>query len=328
MLIPKTQLAIENLALRQQLATYSLSDKRPKLSVRDRLFWVCLSQCWPSWQNALSIVQLETVIKWHRIGFRLYWRWKSKPGKTGRPKISLEIRDLTRQMSKENPTWGAPRIRSELRLLGYHVAESTIAKYMVRHPRPPPQAWRTFLHNHATEIVACDFFTVPTATFRVLYCFVMLGHDRRKVLHFNVTGNPTASWAAQQVVEASPYKNAPKYLLSDNDSIYGHAFQHRVKSLGIEEVKTAYRSPWQNPYVERLIGSVRRECLNHVIVIGERHLKRILHKFSEYYNNSRTHMSLDGNAPLPRKAEPPEQGCVISLPQVGGLHHRYTRTAA
>jgi putative transposase len=328
LLVTKACMAFENLALRQQLAVQAQSVKRPKLRVRDRFFWVCLSQLWPNWRDALIIVQPETVIKWHRMGFRLYWRWKSKADKVGRPSIEHEIRTLIRRMSRENPIWGAPRILSELGLLGYDVAESTVAKYMVRQPKPPSQTWRTFLDNHASDIAACDFFTIPTATFRILYCFVILSHNRRKVLHFNVTFNPTASWAAQQIVEAFPYDSAPKYLLRDNDSIYGQAFQNRIASLGIEEVKTAYHSPWQNPFVERLIGSVRRECLNHVIVLNERHLHRILSEYFDYYNNSRAHLSLDGNAPLPREVEPPERGDVIALPQVGGLHHRYTRVAA
>ena len=213
-------------------------------------------------------------------------------------------------------------------MLGYDVAESTVAKYMVRQRKPPSQTWRTFLGNHASEIAACDFFTVPTATFRVLYCFVVLSHDRRRVIHFNVTEHPSAQWTAQQVVEAFPYDEVPKYLLRDNDSIYGQVFQQRVRSLSIEEVKTAYRSPWQNPFAERLIGSVRRECLDHVIVLGRRHLKRILREYTNYYNHSRAHMSLDGNAPLPREVEPPDRGNVIALSQVGGLHQRYTRVAA
>ena len=203
-----------------------------------------------------------------------------------------------------------------------------VAKYMVRQQKQPSQTWRTFLDNHASEIAACDFFTIPTATFRVLYCFVILSHDRRKVLHFNVTGNPTAAWTAQQIVEAFPFDSTLKYLLRDNDSIYGNMFQQRVQSLGIEEVRTAYRSPWQNPFIERLIGSVRRECLNHVIVLNEQHLHRILSRYFVYYKNSRAHMSLEGNSPLPRGVESPDRGNVIALPQVGGLHHRYTRAAA
>jgi len=233
MFLAKARLSIENLALRQQLAVCSQSVKRPKLSARDRFFWACLSQLWPGWRDALAIVQPETVLKWHRIGFKLFWKWKSTAGKVGRPCIAHEIRDLIRRMSRENPIWGAPRILSELRLLGYDVAESTVAKYMARRQKPPSQTWRTFLDNHASEITACDFFTVPTATFRMLYCFVVLSHDRRRVLHFNVTFHPTASWAAQQIVEVFPYDGALKYLLRDNDSIYGQAFQQRVKSLGI-----------------------------------------------------------------------------------------------
>jgi len=327
-LISRACLATENLALRQQLAVYRQSIKRPILRSRDRLFWASLAQLWPSWRDVLVIVQPETVVKWHRMGFKLYWRWKSKNVKVGRPRIDYEIRTLIRRMSRENPIWGAPRILSELRLLGYDVAESTVAKYMVRQRKPPSQTWRTFLDNHASEIAACDFFAVPTATFRVLYCFVVLSHDRRRVIHFNVTEHPSAQWTAQQIVEAFPYDEVPKYLLRDNDSIYGQLFQQRVKSLSIEEVKTAYRSPWQNPFAERLIGSVRRECLDHVIVLGEQHLKRILHEYIDYYNQARAHMSLDGNAPLPREVEPLDRGNVIALPQVGGLHHRYTRIAA
>jgi len=328
MLIPKVHLAIENLALRQQLAVCRQSVKRPKLRSRDRVFWASLSRLWPDWRSALVIVQPETVIKWHRLGFKLYWRRKSRTGKVGRPCVSQEIRNLIRRMSRENPIWGAPRILSELRLLGYDVAESTVAKYMVRLRKPSSPTWKIFLKEHAHEIVACDFFTLPTVTFRVLYCFVILSHDRRKVLHFNVTEHPTASWAAHQIVEAFPYDDVPTYLLRDNDSIYGETFRQRVKSLGIEENKTAYRSPWQNPFVERIIGSVRRECLNHVIVLNKRHMKRILREYFDYYNNSRAHMSLAGNSPLPREVEPPNRGKVIAIPQAGGLHHRYTRVAA
>ena len=275
MLVPKAYLALENLALRQQLAVCKQSVKRPKLRPRDRVFWVWLSRLWPNWRSALAIVQSETVIRWHRLGFKLYWRWKSRAGKIGRPYIDREMRDLIRRMSRENPTWGAPRILSELLLLGYDVAEGTVAKYMVRTRKPPSQTWRTFLDNHVSDIAACDFFTVPTVTFRVLYVFIVLRHDRREVVHFNVTTNPCAEWAAQQIINAFPYEEAPRFLIRDRDGIYGEYFQIRVKSLGIEEVPIAPRSPWQNPYCERVIGSIRRECLDHVIVLGEVHLKRI-----------------------------------------------------
>ena len=328
MLVPKMRLAVENLALRQQLAVCKQSVKRPKLRSRDRVFWVLLSKIWQNWRSALAIVQPETVIKWHRRGFKLFWRWKSRNGKAGRPPVEREIRDLIRQMSRENPTWGAPRILSELLLLGHEVAETTVTKYMVRPQKPPSQTWRTFLANHVTDIAACDFFTVPTVTFRVLYVFIVLRHDRREVVHFNVTTNPSAEWTAQQIVNAFPYEEAPRFLVRDRDGIYGDYFKNRIKNMGIEEVPIAPRSPWQNPYCERVIGSIRRECLNHVLVLNEAHLHRILTEYFEYYHNSRCHLSLDRNSPIPRRVEPPSEGEVVAIPQVGGLHHRYTRRAA
>ena len=213
-------------------------------------------------------------------------------------------------------------------MLGHDVAEATVAKYMVRHRKPPSQTWRTFLDNHVHDIAACDFFTVPTATFRVLYVFVILRHDRREVVHFNVTTNPHAVWAGQQIVNAFPWETAPRFLIRDNDGIYGSDFTERVEDMGIEEVPIAPRSPWQNPYCERIFGSIRRECLDHVIVLNERHLKRILTDYFDYYHNDRAHLSLDRNAPMPREVEPPSEGEVVSIPMVGGLHHRYTRCAA
>jgi len=320
--------AIENLALRQQVAVFKQSVKRPKLRPRDRVFWVVLSRLWRNWRSALAIVQPETVIRWHRQGFKFYWRWKSRAGKPGRPPIEREIRDLIRRMSRENPTWGAPRIVSELALLGHDVAKQTVAKYMVRTRKPPSQTWRTFLDNHVPDIAACDFFTVPTVTFRVLYVFIVLRHDRRQVVHFNVTTNPYAEWTAQQIINAFPYEEAPRFLIRDRDDIYGDYFTKRVEGMGIEEVPIAARSPWQNPYCERVIGSIRRECLDHVIVLNERHLHRILTEYFDYYHHSRCHLSLDRNSPIPRRVEPPSEGEVIAIPQVGGLHHRYTRRAA
>jgi len=327
--ILKVDLAVENLALRQQLAVCKQSVKRPKLRPRDRVFWVWLSRLWPNWRSALAIVQPETVVRWHRMGFKLYWRWKSRAGKPGRPCIEREeIRELIRRMSRENPMWGAPRIVSELALLGHDVAEATVTKYMVRPQKPPSQTWRTFLDNHVPDIAACDFFTIPTVTFRVLYVFVVLRHDRRQVVHFNVTTNPHAVWTAQQVVDAFPYEEAPRFLIRDRDGIYGDYFTKRVDSMGIEEVLIAPRSPWQNPYCERVIGSIRRECLDHVIVLNEKHLHRILTEYFEYYHNCRPHLSLDRNSPTPRCVESPSEGEVVAVPQVGGLHHRYTRRAA
>lgn len=322
----RASLAAENLALRQQLAVFKRSVKRPQLRRRDRIFWAWLSRLWPGWNTVLVIVKPETVIRWHRQGFRLYWRWKSRK-KNGRPSVELEIRKLIRRMSRENPTWGAPRIRSELRLLGHDVAKSTVAKYMTKQRRPPSQTWRTFLTNHASEIAAIDFFVVPTVTFRLLFGFVVLLHERRQIVHFNVTDHPSAAWTAQQVIEAFPFDEAPKYLLRDRDPIYGDEFVARVHGMGVEETLTAPHSPWQNPYAERLIGSIRRECLDHVIVLNEEHLRRILRKYFAYYHVDRPHMSLESNSPTERQVEPPQSGRIVALPRVGGLHHRYTRAA-
>ena len=222
---------------------------------------------------------------------------------------------------------GTPRIQSELALLGHVVADSTIDEYRIRPRKPPSQTWRTFLDNHVKDIVAIDFFTVPTATFRILFTFVVLRHDRRQVVHFNVTAHPTAEWTAQQIVEAFPFDEEPRLLIRDRDGIYGSVFRSRVENMGIEEVLIAPRSPWQNPFAERVIGSIRRECLNHCIILNERHLRRILRSYFEYYHQSRTHLSLDRNAPILREAEPPSKGGVIAIPQVGGLHHRYRRAA-
>jgi putative transposase len=328
LLMGRLSLAAENLAMRQQLAVYQRTARRPKLRPRDRVFWVCLSRLWPAWRSVLVIVQPATVVGWHRQGFRLYWRWKSRGAKQGRPRIDRQVQALIRRMSRENPLWGAPRIQSELRLLGHELAESTVALYMDRRRKPPSPTWKTFLANHIPDIAAVDFFVVPTATFRLLYCFVVLRLDRRRVLHFNVTANPSGPWTAQQVIEAFPFDSVPRFLMRDRDGSYGEQFQRRIKNLGIEEVVSAPRSPWQNPYVERLIGSIRRELLDHVIVLNETHLKHLIGGYCDYYHHARTHMALERNAPVPRELEPPERGQVIGIPQLGGLHHRYTRRAA
>jgi transposase InsO family protein len=230
-------------------------------------------------------------------------------------------------MCRENATWGAPRIQSELALLGFTIDETTVAKYMIRNHKPPSQTWRTFLENHVSDMAAIDLFVVATVSFRLLSCFIVLRHDRRRVVHFNVTPHPTARWTAQQIVEALPYDEAPRFLIRDHDRIYGQDFRERVKHLGLEEVVIALRSPWQSPYVERLIGSIRRECLDHVIVLNEAHLLRILRDYFLYYYEARSHWLLDRNAPIPRQVEPPSQGRVIAIPHVGGLHHRYARAA-
>src|SRR5262245_14985599 len=324
--VPRLSLATEILVLRQQILVLNRTVKQPKLRRRDRLFWVCLSRLWKDWRDALIIVKPDTVIKWHREGFRLYWRWKSKTP-IGRPPIDKEIRELIRRISRENPLWCVPRIQSELRLLGFNVTEKTVAKYRVKHARPPSQTWKTFLTNHVNQIAAVDFFTTPTINFRVLYCFIVLLHGRRKIVHFNVTAHPTAEWTAQQIIEAFPDDTAPRYLLRDRDSIYGVEFQSRVKGMQIEEVVTAPHSPFQNPYAERVIGSIRRECLDHLIVLNEDHLRRILLAYFKYYHDSRTHMSLERNSPEPREIEALSQGKIIAIPEVCGLHHRYRRAA-
>ena len=325
----RRDLALENLALRQQLACLKAKTSRPQLSNPDRIFWVTLSRLWPGWRASLHMVQPETVIRWQRKGFRMFWTWKSRHRRPGRPTIPKEVRALIRKLSRANHTWGAPRIQSELAKLGIQVSQSTVARYMDRSNRPPSQTWRTFLDNHVGDLVAVDFFTVPTATFEVLFVFLILSHDRRKVLHFNVTDHPSAEWTARQISEAFPYETAPRYLLRDRDSIYGKVLSDRLKSMDIVEVITAARSPWQNPYVERMIGTIRRDCLDHVIVLHRRHLVRILREYlGDYYHPARTHLSLARDSPIPRQVEPPEKGEIIEAPILGGLHHVYSRRAA
>ncbi len=284
---------------------------------------------WRHWRSTLVIVEPDTVCRWHRAGFRLFWRWKSQGGRSRKDR---QLRRLIRQLARDNPLWGLPRLQAELRLLGHDVSQATIRKYLPEPTSGPRRrgspSWQAFWKNHASEIAAIDFFVVPTATFRLLYCFLVLLPDRRRVVHFNVTAHPSPAWTARQIVEAFPFDSAPKHLVRDNDAIYGRAFQERVARLGIDEVRTAPGSPWQNPYVERLIGTIRRECLDHVIVLGEAHLKRILTEYFAYYHAARTHQALDDNAPLSRDVEPPERGRVVAQPMVGGLHHRYFRRAA
>src|SRR5919106_1452158 len=279
--------ALENLALRHQLAVYKKMVSRPRLRRSDRVFWVALSRVWAGW-----------------------------------------IKALVTRMAAANPLWGVPRIHGELLRLGIDVCERTVSRLMPKRCTLPSQTWRTFLANHVRDLVSLDFFTVPTAGLRVLFVLVVLAHHRRRVVHFNVTENPTAHWTAQQVIDAFPDDSAPSYLLRDRDQVYGRQFRHRVKSLRIEEVLTAPHSPWQNPFAERLIGSIRRECLNHVLVLGESHLRRILARYFRYYHGARTHLTLDKDAPDGRPVELPEAGRIVEIPEVGGLHHRYVRQAA
>ena len=322
-------LQAEILALRHQLLIFERSSRGHNLRLRwtDRALWVWLSRLWNDWRSALLMVKPETVIAWHRRGFRLYWGWKSRH-RHGRPAVSLEVRNLIRQMSLANPRWGAPRIHGELLRIGIEVCQATVAKYMARHRQPPSQTWRTFLKNHTKDLVSLDFFVVPTITFQLLFTLVILSHDRRRLVHFAVTANPTAAWTARQLLGAFPWDNAPRYLLRDRDSAYGREFSETAKSMGIHEVLTAPQSPWQNAYLERLVGSIRRECLDHVIVLNETGLRRVLKSYFAYYEQSRTHLSLGKDAPISRPIQPPAMGRVVQIPQVGGLHHRYERFAA
>jgi transposase InsO family protein len=321
-------LVLENLALRHQLAVLQRAAPRPRLRTADRLLWVLLSRLWSRWTDAVLIVQPATVIRWQRTGFTLFWTWKSRRNGPGRSAVAPEVRTLIRRMSQANALWGAPRIHGELQKLGIEISQATVSKYVVRRRTPPSQTWRTFLTNHVQTLVSVDFFTVPTVTFKVLFVFVILAHDRRRVVHVNVTDAPTAQWTAQQLVEAFPWNTAPRYLLRDRDAVYGVVFSSRVQSLGVHEVKIAPRSPWQNPYVERLIGTLRRECLDHILVLNEHHLRRLLRDYLLYYHHARTHLSLDKDSPEPRPVERPDRGCIVETSLVGGLHHRYSRRAA
>jgi transposase InsO family protein len=324
---PKHELALENLALRHQIALLNRSAHKPRLRGKDRLFWVVLKGCWPNWRNALILFQPETVIGWQRAGFRMFWRWKSRPC-GGRPRKDAALVELIRRMWAANPTWGSPRIRDELAKLGLAASTATIRKYRPKSRRPPSQSWGTFLRNHVGAIAAMDFFVVPTATFRLLYVLVVMNHERRKVVHFNITDAPTAAWTAQQIINAFPDETAPRYLLRDRDSIYGSVFVQRVEGMGIQQKLISPRSPWQNPYVERLVGSIRRECLDRVIVFNERQLRQVLQSYVEYYHEVRPHRALSHDSPIPRAVQSPERGDVMEIPLVGGLHHLYLREAA
>jgi transposase InsO family protein len=325
----RAALHAEILALRHQLLVLQRSGRgyRLRLARADRLLWVWLLHFWSGWRSALAIVKPETVIAWHRQGFRLYWKWKCHHP-VGRPSVSCEVIDLIHKMSFANPRWGAPRIHGELLKLGFELSQATVAKYMVRHRKPPSQTGRTFLQNHVKDLVAADFFVVPTVFFDLLFVFVILSRDRRRVVHFGVTAHPTAEWAARQLLEAFPWNSAPRYLLRDRDGSFGEKFHEAANRLGIREVPTAPQAPWQNAYVERLIGSIRRECLDHVIVLNEAGLRRVLKSYVEYYERSRTHLSLGKDSPISRPVQPAAMGRVVENPQVGGLHHRYERVAA
>jgi len=319
----KIRLEAENAALRHQLVVLRRKLKgRTRLTSNDRWFFVQLYRWFPSILPAVMIIRPETLVRWHRAGFRRYWRWQSRR-RGGRPPIEAELRALIRQMSRENLLWGAPRIHGELLKLGFELAQSSVAKYMVKRRGPPSQGWRAFLRNHAPDIAAVDLFVAPTINFRMLYGFVIVRLDRGDLVWINVTSNPTAERVARQITEAFPRDMAPRYMIRDRDRIYGIVVTRRLCAMGIRDKPTAPASPWQNGFAERLIGSIRRECLDHVIVLGEAHLRRILKSYADYYNGVRTHRSLNKDAPVSRPLQ--LTGIIRSQPILGGLHHHYVR---
>jgi len=319
----KSRLEAENAALRHQLIILRRKVQgRVLLTNSDRWFLIQLYRWFPLILKVLTIIRPETLVRWHRAGFRCYWRWKSRP-RGGRPQIEKDLRELIRKMSIENPLWGAPRIHGELLKLGFEVAQSSVAKYMVRQVGPSSQGWRTFLRNHAPDIAAMDLFVVPTIGFDLLYAFVIVRLDRRDLIWLNVTKNPTAEWIVRQLTEAFPWNEAPRYLIRDRDRIYGAIVTSRLRAMGIRDKPTAPASPWQNGFAERLIGSVRRECIDHCIVLSEAHLRRILWAYACYYNEIRTHRFLGKDAPVSRPVQ--RTGIIRSYAILGGLHHHYVR---
>jgi len=319
----RVMLEAEIWTLRQQINVLRRGAPR-KLSfcAVDRMIFVGLYRMFPKICDALAIVKPDTVARWHRAGFRSYWRWKSRR-RGGRPIVPVAIRRLIREMSIANPLWGAPRVHGELLKLGIDIGQTSVAKYMARRRGPPSQGWKTFLNNHADGIAAMDLFVVPTISFRLLYGLLIMGHGRRQILWFGVTSHPTAEWMANQLTEACGWEQAPRYLIRDRDGVFGELFVRRLRSMGIRDRPTSPRSPWQNGFAERLIGSIRRECLDHVVVFGERHLRHILLSYMKYYNEVRTHLSLEKDTPVLRAAE--RTGHILCRPVLGGLHHQYIR---
>ena len=294
----RSDTALEILALRQQVAVLKRKRPRPTLNSLDRFFWTTLHRFWCRWTDVLVIVKPETVIGWHRAGFRLYWRWRSRP-RGGRPKSSEEIRVLIRRLASENPNWGAPKIHGELQKLGFVISERT---------------------------VAFDFFTVPTVTFKVLYCFFVIEHGRRKILHFNVTCQPTADWVIQQLREAFPEASPYRYVILDHDSKFDADVIAFLRATGLEPKRTSVQAPWQNGIAERWVGSVRREILDHVIALNENHLRRLIRDYVNYHHDDRIHDALEKGSPNRRPIEerPAANAIVVSGARLGGLHHRYS----
>ena len=319
----RTRLEAENLFLRHQL-NIALRRAPPRLRLRgsDRALLILMTMLWPRLLGAAQVVQPETILRWHRAGFKAFWRWKSR-NRVGRPKIDRGLRDLIQQMSRENALWGASRIHGELLMLGFEVAQSTVSKYMARPPKPPSQTWKTFVRNHAEAIAAIDMCVVPTLTFDLLFAFLVQGHGRRQLLWFEVTRHPAAEWLARQITEAFPWTSAPAYLVRDNDGAYGHVFKSRVRAMGIRDRPISPGSPWQNGIAERLIGTLRRECLDQIVIFGEAHLRRVLASYTAYYNQARTHLALQKDAPLHREVQ--RSGVTVAIPILAGLHHQYVR---
>lgn len=332
--VTRHKLALEAAALRQQLIVFKRKQTRPKLHRLDRLFWIVLRRVWPSWNEALIIVKPETVVYWHRAGFRLFWRLRSRLRHAGRPQVSAEIRRLLRRMKTENPGWGAPRIHGELRHLGFDISEPTVSRYLQRlkphHDQSKAKRWSIFLNNHREVIAAFDFFTVPTMTFRVLYCFFVIEHDRRRILHLNATAHPTSDWIVQQLREALPLPCRYQYVLLDRDAKFGTDVFAFLEASGIKAIRTSIRSPWQNGVAERWVGSCRRELLDHVIPLNERHLRRLGRDYLAYYHEDRTHIGLEKETPANRPIESrlTQSPGPLSVPRIGGLHHRYTWSEA
>jgi putative transposase len=322
----RSDTALEVLALRQQVAVLKRKRPRPKLNGLDRLFWIALRRCWSRWLDVLVIVKPETVIGWHRAGFGLFWRWRSR-SRRGRPKITEEIRGLIRRLAEENRDWGAPKIHGELQKLGFVVSERSVARYLqrIRHRGDPGKRWLAFLQNHREVIAAFDFFTVPTVTFRLLYCFFVIEHGRRRILHCNVTQHPTAEWVVQQLREAFPEAGPYRYVILDRDAIFDAEVIAFLRATGLKSKRSSIQSPWQNGIAERWVGSCRREILDHVIALNEEHLRRLIRDYVRYYHQDRIHDCLEKDTPNQRPIEPKPsaEAAVISMPRLGGLHHRY-----
>ena len=330
--LSRRDLLLENVALRQQLGVLRQRHPRPRFAAPDKFFWVMLRRLWPGWKQALTLIQPETVVRWHRAGFKLYWTWLSRRrAHVGRKCVSRELRELIFRMVAENPTWGAPRIHGEMKMLGFDISERTVSRWMRKAPRNPEQVKRcaAFLSNHREAIGAMDFFTVPTLTFSVLYCFFVIAHDRRRILHFNVTRHPSSVWVIQQLREAFPYDSAPRYLIFDRGANFNEEVTDTLKSFGIQPKRTSFRSPWQNGVAERWAGSCRRDLMDQVIVVNHRHLKRLMNEYVRYYHEDRTHLGLTKGTPAGREAATTsDPRCVVvSSPRLGGLHHRYDLAA-